>query len=203
MATTHPTVEVGSFNGKCGFCAFGDSHDRCTTATTNGAGTKVYRCTCGCPRSQMIRCFTCDHREPVEAGNINPETWRCIDPDECSARIERRLAANPIIRQIREIKEGVAERTRTDRAAAAEAAGLPAPRPRAAGPSRPTSGACLHCGEPTKGGKFLPGHDASYIAQAVTAIREGSVTLEATIESWELLGISEALRAKLAKRAVS
>jgi hypothetical protein len=33
-------------------------------------------------------------------------------------------------------------------------------RRRGGGRSRPTSGRCEHCGEPTKGGRFVPGHDA-------------------------------------------
>lgn len=33
-------------------------------------------------------------------------------------------------------------------------------RRRGGGRSRPAVGACEHCGEPTKGGRFVPGHDA-------------------------------------------
>ena len=70
-------------------------------------------------------------------------------------------------------------------------------------PARTDSGQCLHCGEPTKGGLFLPGHDAAYLAAIVKNIK-GEDGVAHTLDEWlakmAQFGCSQALQDKLTKR---
>lgn len=193
MSNPRVQVRVSDRMPKCGFCTFpatGEPHAHCPIATLNGDGVTVLRCACTCS-AYLIKCFTCGLREQEAddgTGEVNPETWRCFDEDACAARIEARLAANPVIQQIRAIQAASETRVRAERIATT---------------SRPTSGKCLHCGEPTKGGMFLPGHDAAFLSLATATIVAGDATLSEVLDSWAELGISEALRGKLQKRAVA
>lgn len=202
----------------CGFCTWpsnGATHNlhdalsganHCPIATLNGDGVTLFPCDCPCAQG-LIKCLDCGTRErfddPTHLGTkeyveamteraqsdatVDPVTWRCYDPAECEARIEARLAADPVIQMIRSFQtEEKKQQYRQERRSAS---------------SRPTSGVCLHCEEPTKGGMFLPGHDAAFLSSAVKSITDGNTTLPEVLELWAGLGISEALRAKLEKRA--
>lgn len=190
---------------KCGFCAWpsqgsvhapdarlhkhGEGGSSCPVGILNGDGS-VLKCDCECSRN-LVRCLDCgqvERPDPLE-GDVNPATWRCFDPDDCRAKIEKRLAESPIIQMIRAVRAGAEERVREERAT------------RPAREGRPTSGRCLHCGEPTKGGMFLPGHDATFLSAAIKTITAGDTTLVEVLNAWTELGISEALRGKLEKRA--
>lgn len=50
----------------------------------------------------------------------------------------------------------------------------------------PKVGRCQHCGLPTRGGKFLPGHDATLKGQLKRAAEEGSQTagIELVLRGW-------------------
>lgn len=199
------TVKSGTM-GMCGFCTWpthahgphiiederlDPSTTHCPVGVLTQNGTLVLKCECVCSRN-LIKCFDCGvtQRADDKGGEVNPKTWRCIDPDGCQARIQKRLAADPMIQQIREARARASESTRETRVA----------RAKATTPARPNAGKCLHCGEPTKGGLFLPGHDSSFLAAAARDINERKRTLEEVTLDWEQLGTSEALRAKLAKR---
>jgi len=212
-----PEVRIGkSGTGKCGFCNWpadaarpweGEpdrTHDHCPIGTLNGNEVVITRCACPCA-ADWIKCLTCGYREHMGAGEVSTDNWRCADPDACHARIETRLNLNPTVRMIREIRARVTEEQRLERANRPRVVRLDedgAPIPRRESTPRPTSGACLHCGEPTKGGKFLPGHDASYLSSTLAAIRDGATTLAETLGQWAGLGISDALQAKLTKRVI-
>lgn len=62
---------------------------------------------------------------------------------------------------------------------------------------------CLCCGEPTKGGKFLPGHDSRYLTN-ITKNIAGEDGTPHTLDEWlakmQEYGCSESLQAKLVKR---
>lgn len=183
------TISPAKLGGKCGFCAFGNAHQYCPSATLSGDGTRALRCECGCQRSRQVKCFTCDLREDVPK-EIDPLTWRCLDQDACAARIETRLSANPAIQQLRQIRLDL------DR----EDGSLPTRRQRVARVSRETvTGSCLHCGEPTKGGKFLPGHDAAWLANLVKAAQE-DLTFDLQTTRDLIKSVSEHLLAKFDKR---
>lgn len=198
------TARLG--RGPCGFCSTGQRHDLCPSGVLNGNGQEVILCACNCEQSQLLRCMDCNNRAQDD---VDPKTWRCIDHDSCRGRIEHRLANDPIIRQIREIRERTAAQATADRAAKRAAATDPHSHEELAvssGPAkapRATSGSCLHCGEPTKGGKFLPGHDSTYLSSLIAGIKEGRFTLDGTLAMMREQGCSEALQAKLQKRVVA
>lgn len=185
---------VREANALCGFCRFpskDNPHQWCPVAVANGNGVEIIRCGCECT-AHLVKCMKCGIREPADkTDRVNPDTWSCVDPDECAAGIERRLAADPTIAMIRKFQESAEVRVRTERTA------------RPASTSRANSGKCLHCDEPTKGGMFLPGHDASFLSSAIKTITAGDATLQQVLDTWEGLGISEALRGKLQKRAAA
>jgi hypothetical protein len=173
----------------CGFCSLGGRHDLCPSGVWSNE--KLYRCPCGCERSLEIKCLDCNTRIQDD---VDPITWKCRDRDACKTEIELRLANNPVIQQIREIRERSKERVTNERQIMKRAAG------------RPTSGSCLHCGEPTKGGKFLPGHDATWVTEQVAAIKAGTPGDKQRYEDLMArcveMGISDALQGKIKKRVV-
>ncbi|QXJ40722.1 hypothetical protein [Curtobacterium phage Parvaparticeps] len=184
----------------CGFCVASpgnERHDLCPSAVESNG--RALRCPCGCQRSRQIRCFTCDRREDEHLGQeVDHATWRCFDLDSCAAALEARLATNPTIALIRSIAREKNERS--------EKPTLPRTSPAAR-----KSGACLHCGEATKGGLFLPGHDAAWLSQMVKELiashpadpelrmRMG----EDRIDFMREKGCSDALIAKFRKRVAT
>lgn len=173
----------------CGFCAHTQSHEKCPSGVLNGNMTQVLRCPCGCPRSLEVRCIKCNSREQSE---ISPETWTCLDADGCEARREHKILHDPVIQSIRALSSSAKKQ---ERAAKQEQR---AASSRRGGGGQPSL--CLHCGEPTKGGRFLPGHDAAFLSFAVKQVREGENTADNIRASWRILGISDALTAKFEKR---
>jgi len=168
----------------CGFCESG-AHSKCPVGILNGDGITVV--VCACPCAYGYRCLDCGERGYDTV--ISPETWTCLDAEACAIRREtKRREALGALGEFLDARE--------DRET---------PRVREKAPRRPragTSGQCLHCGEPTKGGLFAPGHDSQFLSFAAKLIQdpESARTLEETLAAWESWGVSEALRAKLAKR---
>jgi len=198
---SNPKIKTTTGKHKCGFCTWGQRHDLCPSGTLNGSGLEVIQCPCGCERSQQYKCLDCGTRDQ---GEIDQSTWRCIDKDGCNARIEHRLATNPVIVQIREVRAAAAqgkEQLRAQERARRIEAGEDVPAVRVKRDPRPASGQCLHCGEPTKGGKFLPGHDAAYLSILAAEIAGGR-SFDEVIEAMTAGGCSEALIGKLRKRVV-
>lgn len=165
----------------CGFCSTGGRHDLCPGGVLNGNQVEVVVCPCTCD-TPKLRCLDCNARE-----DVNPATWTCNDADACAQKRAARLA----------------EFEKTT-AGSLMAEGGPKPRAKAAkaserAPKAAKTGSCLCCGEPTKGGLFLPGHDARYLARTVQAVKDGA-RLDDVMTEWARAGISEALQAKLVKR---
>lgn len=194
---TIKTLDIAESKYPCGFCSSSpgnERHDLCPSAVESNG--KAYRCPCGCERSRQIRCFTCNRRENADTPNpqISTATWRCIDVDACAAELEARLATNPTIAMVRSIARDNGQRF--------EKPTLPRTSPAAR-----KEGKCLHCGEPTKGGLFRPGHDAAWLSQMVNEIHvqaPGSDSrYQMTLDRVEFMrekGCSEALIAKFQKR---
>ena len=70
-------------------------------------------------------------------------------------------------------------------------------------PRRPLSGygpSCLCCGTPTRGGKFLPGHDSKHLSVLVEQITTGQVTLDEALDACTNDGLSDAFKGKLKRR---
>ena len=176
---TEKTVKISKH--LCGFCSTGGCHDLCPGGVLNGNQVEVVvcPCTCGTPK---LRCLDCNARE-----DVNPATWTCNDVEACAQKRAARRS---------EFEKTTAGTLTGDGApkARAKAAKLSETPPKAA-----RTGSCLCCGEPTKGGLFLPGHDARYLARTVTEVKAGA-SLDDTMTAWHRAGISEALQAKLVKR---
>lgn len=173
----------------CGFCSDGGHpegrHPHCPRAIRNGrhAPNKILICDCTSPGcgGQLLRCFEC-HTEEQEL--IDPNNWVCWDKPDCHERVERRLDSSPLVQEIRELRSAAMAKIQADRAvkAARTNEGATAVEgksriPRE--PAKPKVGACLHCGGTTKGGNFLPGHDAAYVSTLVGATVENPKTEEA------------------------
>lgn len=145
--STKPSPRIGTH--PCGFHASSDG-SKCPGATRNGDGSVII-----CPRYQgPTRCLDCGSTE-----RVREDTWTCVDVEGCRDAIRARVESNPTIRQLREIQRALA----ADRPTPTTTKTI-GTAPRAA---RSTRGECLCCGEPTRGGRFLPGHDSRYLTHLV------------------------------------
>lgn len=90
------------------------------------------------------RCWICKGA----TDDLDPFRRNCVDVEACAERSHARLTDDPRFERYRQYHE-----------VAKIEQGL-APKERKPTADRPTSGRCEHCGEPTKGGKFVVGHDA-------------------------------------------
>lgn len=171
----------------CGFCSSGH-HNLCPRAVRNGDGTPL-PCACNEPYcgGQVLRCLDCKN----EADGEIADSWRCIDRDACADTQRVRLDRNPHLRLVREVMKRVAETQAVEKAEKAKAEKKV---------KEPTY--CVHgCGGETKGGKFLPGHDARYVAELVKAIldKDDPLTEDKALEKMGEQGLTEALQQKLQK----
>jgi hypothetical protein len=151
---------------RCGFCAFpnklwggpGTPHPNCPRAVRNGPNAQFKIITCECKEpgcgDQVLRCTYCKSEEP---GAIDPNDWSCIDKESCRAGIQTRLVNNPLYQELEEIRSTAMAKVANENAEKATKKAAAAPK----------TGECLHCGGTTKGGKFLPGHDAAYVSALV------------------------------------
>lgn len=167
---------------RCNFCATGH-HGSCPGAVRNARRGRLVRCYC-CERPPY--CLDCRATEDVD-----PAEWICRDLLGCQARVRARLEDSPLHRQLQECRTESAERSRRMRITAeAIRAGLDPDeidefdRPQEKKPRvpRPAVGACECCGEATKGGRFLPGHDARLKSKLRKEAKDGSVEARAELE---------------------
>lgn len=153
--------------------------------------TKVVNCWC-CGKHP--RCRKCGYDA---ADGIDEDNWLCRNPLECDHRVQIRLQNSPLFQQLQACRaSGAAERRRVRLMKEALAARVPIEvdsfdeiteedmraleaelkqkrKPVVRGPGRPTTGTCECCGETTRGGRFLPGHDARYKAKLKRAWKDG------------------------------
>lgn len=176
----------------CTYCRH-NQHQQCPGAIRIPATERVIICKCCVPESGM--CTTCGSRG---VGEIDPITWYCLDRYACSARVQQRCEQSPLYQMLQDARlDGAAKRRRQRLEIARIQTELPTDeidsfalrgngRPR--GPARPKSGACLCCGEPTKGGKFRPGHDAKYKGKLQRAALAGDQSAVTTLteHGWSL-----------------
>jgi hypothetical protein len=114
---------------------------------------------------------------------VDPATWLCLDPYVCAGKLEMRRkhsrlwqmlqavkSHSAIVRRARrlQVEDQLAQIDPTQDARVdqlteqmfqleqAKKAKARNPRPK----PKPKTGSCECCGEPTRGGRFLPGHDA-------------------------------------------
>lgn len=172
---------------RCNFCATG-WHRSCPGAVRN-AGPAGKLVLCYCCRLDP-RCLDCGQTEEVDS-----QTWSCVDEFGCALRVRARLDASPLHQQLQACRSDSAERARRIRTSAEELRrGLPAdeldefdrPQEKKLRTPRPATGNCECCGEPTRGGRFLPGHDARLKSRLRKASAEGDVeaTSELELRGW-------------------
>lgn len=161
-------VRVGTRN--CGFCST-NSHELCKGAIRNG-DLSVYQCPCACVEQKPERCTECFSTEASDLGR----PWLCDDRDACDARVRHRLSGYTVYRQITEIQERSSEMPRSSKG----------------------KKACVCCGEPTRGGQFLPGHDSKWLAGWVVKVKSGETSVE--LASAEITKVSAHLASKFTKR---
>jgi hypothetical protein len=177
--------------GPCGFCGTGN-HERCCIGIKHiGRHEKfpngvVWACGCEADSCQPGRrkCAYCNNTNTDE---VNPETWECIDVEGCHALVEERRANDPLLVQLREIQEITMAKIESDKAEKKAAA-------------KPKTGTCVcGCAGETKGGKFLPGHDARFVSALVGQVSDAKFTAKAEQAARKSLtgaGASEKLVAK-------
>lgn len=164
----------------CSFCLEG-RHAKCYRALVNG-NKGVYLCPCAEPNcgGKILSCIDCKKVHD----DVRPDTRQCIDRDGCNSRILARRQNDPIYQMVVQIQEKQAmakEENKTPRAAA-----------------KPKTGVCkCGCEGTTKGGNFLPGHDARYVSEQVGFVLTKAKT-EAVARK-DIGAISEALQAKFDK----
>lgn len=174
---------------QCGFCGSGNT-EKCVRGTKYMGDQPHAKYPEGvvwvCKNAGgKRRCARCNNRKTKE---INPETWECFDIEACHGTIEKRLAEDPFYQELREIKERVNMAKITENKEKAE---------KVAKVKEPTHCAC--CGEQTKGGKFLPGHDARYVSTLVEAVTSKNQTKAQAVKTLKDAGASDALQAKFEK----
>jgi hypothetical protein len=108
-------------------------------------------CGCGCESSSLPRCSECDRARTL--GELT-EAGECADVTDCGRAILERGARPAVVVPVRPPKAS------------------PAPQKEPVGPK---GGRCHCCGETTRGGRFLPGHDA----KLKTALTAGAVAGDA------------------------
>lgn len=171
----------------CGFCR-DRRHERCPHAIQNGvakeakARPRIWLCPCdrdGCG-GKVLSCVTCKRVH----NDVDPTERVCMDRDACQARINTIRANNPIYQQVKRIQE---------KHAMAKAENT-TPRE----PAKPKTGTCkCGCDGATKGGNFLPGHDARLVSKTVESV----ITKSATEAQGRkvMAPFSDALKAKFEK----
>lgn len=149
----------------CGFCLTGN-HEKCPRVV-GGRGFKVTKCPCeDGTHTGILRCVLC--KRPGAAEHIDQESYTCVNSEDCAIRQREAFSRYPVIRQLSAVRqesnkegnpmsdidgnlvEGPASRTTRQKAE----------------PKPPKSCRC-GCDGQTKGGNFLPGHDARWVSALV------------------------------------
>jgi hypothetical protein len=169
----------------CGFCSTGN-HAKCPVVIRNGsaAANPLHFCPCAECSDKKNHHFCIECKNAFEA-DVDPDSWSCIDQGACQARIKARVDADPVIQNIRDIKERVKMTEKTEKAEKATKA--------------PKEGVCIVTGKKTSGGKFAPGMDARYVSLKVAAVVAKDTTKAEVLKEMKGHGLSDALVAKFEK----
>jgi hypothetical protein len=186
-------LEVIAQSTLCGFCPTGN-HDRCPIGVVMRKHAKypdgvVWVCPCDAPEcaNKEFRCTECNNQTN---GEVDGETWRCKDITACDAVVTARRDADPLLAKIREARD-MAKVTETAKKTTAKKA------------AAPKTGTCVcGCKGTTKGGKFLPGHDARFVSTLVGQAGDANFTkasVKSGADALKEVGASDALQAKYQK----
>jgi hypothetical protein len=153
---------------QCRFC-FEGHHRSCPSAVRTPTGLILCHCP-DCPHP--TRCLECGHATPDE---LDLDYWACQDKAECNDRVRTRKADSPMVRMLQQCRSDAAIARRQSRQVVADVRAQTWDEdevPTHIDP-KPVSGLCGCCGQPTKGGRFLPGHDARLKSRLRDASRRG------------------------------
>lgn len=181
--------ETPKNRNRCGWCITGDHERCCVTIELSATKGTVYNCPCSCnttgeysPANRRTRCLECGRRD-VEVG----PSHKCANYDECQDFIAARRAKDPQWQALQVL----------DNENRVSGSPKPVREPKSPKEPKPAKGGrCRCCDGPTKGGLFLPGHDARYISQQAELIVGGRQDLLVA----RLDDLSPALFVKLTKR---
>lgn len=146
-------------------------HSKCKGVLLGGNGQVQSVCPCVCHKGQK-RCSDCG----TEDSELNPATLRCVNRTHCAERIQAKLESSAKWKMLQEC-------VAAGRAVAAQR------EPRVPSQARAREGTCQHCGEPTRGGIFLPGHDAklkgSLRKAALSSAADVDAMVEVIVRGWD------------------
>jgi hypothetical protein len=126
-------------------------HDLCPVVVIDGRGT-VHRCS-DISHAGHATCTWCGADEEIDLAYL-----RCVDTLACATRRQEQVAQTDRAQAIKAWDEATAAE-KAKRPDPVDDEGVPRPK-RVKGEGRPTTGECHHCGEATKGGRFVAGHDS-------------------------------------------
>lgn len=183
--------EIKILSSVCGFCKEGRQED-CANAIASVVphAKSPNGILWICPTAANLglrKCITCHNRTTNEVSEV---TYKCLDVEACSATMETKREASGFFAQLSDIRKKVqmAKVENAEKAAKAVA---------------PKEGTCVcGCKGKTKGGLFLPGHDARFVSQTVAVAEEAGFTktaVDAGLASIKKAGASETLQAKYTK----
>ena len=153
-------------------------HAKCKGGHLDGRG-RFTRCTCQCHADQHV-CIRCG----ATATELDDQL-SCVDVEGCVAEYRRQLLADPTYQRFTGYLEAGAN-ARAEAAAEekrAVAAGEKPPKVKSGKKPQP----CQHgCGEMTKGGLFVMGHDAKLKGILMRAAESGDIEslTELSLRSW-------------------
>lgn len=170
QAATRTVDENGHRTELFGHCRTADLVENGTVQSTTDADGWHALCKGATilPNGSILRC-SCPHHvgehRCIDCGEIDVELQpmgvRCEDREACAARILAKREADPRHRKWLEIARKAAEATAENE------------RIRPARSDGRTGQRCHHCGEPTKGGSFVMGHDMKMKGMLLRAARAG------------------------------
>lgn len=169
----HPRPSAKSRKVRCGFCADGKHANCCVAIRWGKHGERIWRCSCTCETATTgTRCLDCGRK-----GREVTDRSVCVDQDECRGYVQSRR---------RDYMTGQPQ---------LDGDGAPRRLPKH---RTPAGGRCICCEAPTRGGRFLPGHDARWLSAQVKAyIETGDNRVEQQVRE-----VSAALHAKFVERTV-
>lgn len=151
-------------------------HDRCPGLVKQDGAPHIVFCNCKHSDCHVagVKCRRCGTRRPLLAtpgrvppgfpvadpdtptlSCIDPTTGGCVDRVACVEIEAQRSRDSDLARQLRETRAATRRPNMTDTDTSPKTPRTP----------RVKSGTCDHCGAPTNGGKFAPGHDAKLKGQ--------------------------------------
>jgi hypothetical protein len=184
---------------RCQFCVEGH-HGSCPGAIRQlkNVGTQkhprieqyLWKCLCRDESHPGLHCLECKNQNRDE---VDERTWSCIDRHVCAGILAKRRENSRLWQMLQAARSHSANVRRAKRMKAQALAtelvhddarieqvhkqldSLASIRSKSRGssPPRPKQGKCECCGEATRGGRFLPGHDAKLASRLKERVASG------------------------------